>query len=143
MTMFDTDTLIKNFFKCEVYTQEKLHKGLTNDNYLITIDHQRFVLRVPKSDASQIVNFTHEAKALQLAQEANLDVNTLYYDTSTGIKITQYVDDLKTYDEFHGEDNLVRTALLMRKLHNLKKPLVTISILLLVIINIESTLKNQ
>lgn len=117
--MFDTDNLIRTFFKTASYTQEKLNKGLTNDNYLITVDHQRFILRVPKSDSAQIVNFAHEAKALALAKQADLDVNTLYYDQNTGIKITQYVDDLKTFDEVSDDDKLSRTATLMKRLHGL------------------------
>ena len=121
--MFNQDELIRSFFKGQDYTAEKLHKGLTNDNYLITVDHQRFVLRVPRSDAAQIVNFIHEAKALELAKQAGLDVNTLYYDEKTGIKLTQYVDDLLTYNEYQGSDKLRRTALLMRRLHDLKTPI--------------------
>ncbi len=119
--MFDTDSLIRSLFKTTSYTQEKLNKGLTNDNYLITIDHQRFILRVPKSDSAQIVNFAHEAKALDLAKQADLDVNTLYYDQQTGIKITQYVDDLKTFDEVNSPDKLIRTAILMKRLHSLNQ----------------------
>ena len=123
MTMFNQETLIKTFFKTDSYEVEKLNKGLTNDNYLITIDHARFVLRVPKSDSSKIVNFVHEAKALELAKKAGLDVNTLYYDQESGIKITQYVDDMKTYNEYQGSDKLVRTANLMKRLHDLKTPI--------------------
>jgi thiamine kinase-like enzyme len=123
MAMFNQEPLIKSFFKTSAYELEKLNKGLTNDNYLITIDHQRFVLRIPKSDSAKIVNFVHEAKALELAKKADLDVNTLYYDPKTGIKITQYVDDLKTYSEYQGSDKLVRTAALMKRLHGLKTPI--------------------
>ena len=121
--MFNQDALIKNFFRTEVYEIEKLNKGLTNDNYLITVDHQRFILRVPKSDSSKIVNFAHEAKALDLVKKAELDVNTLYYNQETGIKITQFVDDLKTFNEYTGSDKLVRTAALMKRLHALQSPI--------------------
>lgn len=121
--MFNQDELIRSFFKTSDYTVEKLNKGLTNDNYLITIDHQRFVLRVPRSDSAQIVNFIHEAKALELAKQAGLDVNTLLYDEKTGIKLTQYVDDLLTFNEYHGQDKVNRTAKLMKRLHDLKTPI--------------------
>jgi len=121
--MFSQHDLIKSFFKTETYEVEKLNKGLTNDNYLITIDHQRFILRVPKSDSNRIVNFIHEAKALGLVKDAGLDVNTLYYNQETGIKITQYVDDLKTYNEYAGDDKLIRTARLMKHLHALETPI--------------------
>ncbi len=121
--MFNQDALIRSVFKTADYTVEKLNKGLTNDNYLITIDHQRFVLRVPRSDSAQIVNYVHEAKALELAKTAGLDVNTLYYDVQTGIKLTQYVDDLQTFNEYQGSDKLIRTAQLMRRLHGLMTPI--------------------
>lgn len=121
--MFAQDALLRSFFKTEAYTVEKLDKGLTNDNYLITVDHQRFVLRVPKSDSDRIVNYIHEAKALALVKQAGLDVQTLYYDPNTGIKITTYMDDLKTYNEYTGDDKPLRTAALMKRLHALNTPI--------------------
>lgn len=119
--MFQHDALIRSYFKADDYTIQKLNKGLTNDNYLITVGNQRFVIRIPKNDAAQIVNFAHEAKALKLVKAADLDVDTLYYDQKTGIKITRYVDDLKTFDEYQGSDKIQRTALLMKRLHGLKQ----------------------
>ena len=121
MIMYNLDQLLKTFFKTENYTKEKLDKGLTNDNYLITVDRQRFVLRVPKSDANHIVQFAHEAKALNLVKKIDLDVNTLYYDQNTGIKITQYVDDFITFNEYQSEDRIIRVAHLMKRLHGLKQ----------------------
>ncbi len=119
--MSDLDKLIQTFFKTEIYLIQPLEKGLTNKNYLITVDQQKYVLRVPKSDAHQIVNFKHEAKALQLAKQADLDVITMFYNQTTGIKITRYIDDLATFEEYHGEDKIQRTALLMKRLHGINE----------------------
>jgi len=113
--------LLQRVFKTEATSIKALGKGLTNDNYLIVVDSHSYVLRVPKSDAAHIVNFTHEAQALHCAKRANLDVDTRYYDQTSGVKITRYINDLSTFDEYHGTDKITRTAMLMKRLHALKE----------------------
>ena len=121
MVMTDLDQHLKTFFKTDLFTRVKLNKGLTNDNYLITVNDQRFICRVPKDDAHKIVHFPHEEKALESIKNAQLDVNTIYYDQKTGIKITEYVEDFMTFEEYQGSDKIKRTAILMKRLHALHK----------------------
>lgn len=96
-----------------------LNKGYTNKNTLVRLDQTWYVLRQPYPDASRIVRFHHEAKALQKIAQLDLDVPTLYFDPATGIKVTLYIDALKTYDECDAVDKIERTARLMKKLHGL------------------------
>ncbi len=121
MFMTDIDHLLKTILKTDFFTKEKLNKGLTNDNYLITVGEQCFICRVPKNDAHQIVHFPHEAKALELIKNAQLDVTTIFYDQETGIKITEYVPDFLTFEEYQGSDKIKRTACLMKRLHALQQ----------------------
>lgn len=112
--------IVETALKEPILKSIKLDKGLTNDNYRILTQNHDCVVRVPRSDSHQTVRRSHEAKAMALIQALDLDVKTLYYSPETGLKISVYVDNLKTFDEYHEKDRIQRTARLMRKLHSLK-----------------------
>lgn len=108
-------------FKQKVLEIKVYPKGLTNKNWWIKTSDDEVLVRWPKQDAKHIVFRDHEAKALKLIQQTDLDVETLYFDPETGIKVSRFIPDLKTFTEYHGQDKIKRTALLMRKLHALQK----------------------
>jgi len=114
---------ITTFFKTDDLTVKPLNKGLTNYNVLVQIGQDRFIVRFPKADTAHVVNREHEAKALALIAKTDLDVETVYFDVQTGIKITRYVPDLVTFNEYNEPDRIERTALLMRRLHALNTPI--------------------
>jgi len=115
------DEVIKILLDPIKTVRTSLEKGLTNRNYLIEHEGMKYVLRVPFPDASRIVRIEHEAKALEAVLSLDLDVPMVYFDPSTGIKITEYIPDLLTYNECEDTDKIERTALLMRKLHGLNQ----------------------
>jgi thiamine kinase-like enzyme len=88
---------------------------------LIHVEGTWYVLREPYPDAAKIVDVRHEAKALEMIASLQLDVPCLYFDPKTGIKVTKFIDELKTFDECEDEDKIERVALLMRRLHALNK----------------------
>lgn len=98
----------------------KLEKGLTNDNYKVTINNKHYVVRVPLSNSEHIVNYKAEKKALDLVSSLHIDAQTVYYNEKTGIKITLFIDHLLGFNEYDGPDKFERVGKLMRKLHNAK-----------------------
>lgn len=108
------------FFDKEFKLQD-MKKGLTNKNYLIETNHQQYVLRVPCFDAAHIVNRQHETLALQAIEGSDIDVDLIYYDEISGYKVTRYLDQALTFDEYQGQDRIKRVAQLMRKFHHLEK----------------------
>lgn len=110
---------LTHYFQTKDLITTPLHKGLTNYNVLVTVHGERFIARFPKADTAHIVNRTHEAKALALISSTALDVDTVFFDAQSGIKITRYVADLVTFDEYPFPDRIERTASLMRRLHAL------------------------
>lgn len=116
-----TDSLITSIFNAEIDDRKPLPKGLTNKNTLIHVEGTWYVLREPYPDAAKIVDVRHEAKALEMIAPLRLDVPCVYFDPQTGIKITQYIDELKSFDECDDDDKIQRTARLMRRLHALNK----------------------
>jgi len=113
------ETLLKEIFNQSVEEMIPLNKGLTNINTLVKVAGKWVVVHQPREDAVNIVYFHHEAAALKLIKDAQIDKETLYFDPDTGIKITEFIEDFQIYDEYSGADKLVRTALLMKKLHSL------------------------
>lgn len=118
--MKNTDFLSSLFFDNSL-TMQDMQKGLTNKNFLITTGHDVFVLRVPNSDCDRIVNRHHETLALEAIRDCHIDVELIYYDEVSGYKVTRYLQDAKTFDEYDNTDRIVRTAKLMKRFHGLHK----------------------
>lgn len=109
--------LVEQLFKQPADHIVKLEKGLTNDNYKVTINNKHYVLRVPLKNSEHIVNYEAEKKALEVVASLAIDAQTLYYDETTGIKITSFIDHLQGFNEYQGSDKFSRVGKLMRKLH--------------------------
>ncbi len=111
----------------QAYKQNQLtlidtKKGLTNHNYYFEYDNQAYMLRLPRHDCNTIINYQNEAKALNLIKPLDIDVELIYYNEESGLKITKYLADALTYEEINDELKIVEVAKLMKKLHqaNLK-----------------------
>ena len=98
-----------------------MKKGLTNTNYLLKTKEDAYVLRVPRSDSANIVHRHHETLALEAIKDSHIDVEMLYYDESSGYKLTRYVENAMTYQECPDENKIEQVAALMKKFHNLNK----------------------
>ncbi|MDF9824724.1 thiamine kinase-like enzyme [Breznakia sp. PF5-3] len=112
--------IIKHIFQSDNYTLEKLDKGITNHNYLLQVNNMKYVVRIPYGDSTHDFNRQHEAIILKDVRD--LDVPTIYFDTNTGIKITEYIDHLYEYAQCPYEDKIERCARLIKKLHEKPAP---------------------
>jgi thiamine kinase-like enzyme len=114
-----TQTRIRQLFNNEVTSITLTDKGLTNQNWLVGSKGEFFMVRIPYQDSEHIVSRQHEKAAIDLVYWQSLDVETVYFNEQSGIKITRYVDDLLTFDEYSGKDKYYRVGRLMRKFHDL------------------------
>lgn len=99
---------------------KKLDKGLTNQNYLLDCDQGRFMLRWPNQDADQIVDRSHEKLALKAINRLDLDAPLFFFDEKTGVKLSIYIENFKTFNETDDPNRIEKVAHLMRKLHDSK-----------------------
>ena len=97
------------------------NKGLTNKNYRVITENFDVIVRIPQTDSANIVYRKHEALAQRLIKQTKLDLETLYYNEETGMKITYYIEDLLNFNEYKGKDRIKRTAQLLRDLHQLNQ----------------------
>ena len=117
------EQLILTVFNQTPINIEKLEKGLTNQNFLVTLSNEKVVCRIPYPNSDYIVNYQHEALALQAVKSLNIDVPTLYFDEKTGIKITRYVEHCISFSESTDPNKYAKVGRLMATLHQQSKPI--------------------
>lgn len=94
------EQIFENITKLKVKSLKLLPTGLTNNDYLVkTVNKQIFVLRLPKKFNKKLFNYENEEKVIKSVSKLNLDVNTYYFDNKTGIKITNFVPNLKSFSK--------------------------------------------
>ena len=67
--------------------------GMTNQNYLVTIDNIQYVLRIPNKINSLLINRNYEEYNSKLVSDIGVNVNTLYFNSKTGVKLTEYLHE--------------------------------------------------
>ena len=92
-------------------------KGLTNQNWLFTIQNEPYIFRLP---TLLLNNYQQEEHVIQLLKNTHLDVETIYFEKETGIKITKFVPDLVEFVESKDNHKIEETAKLMKTLHELR-----------------------
>lgn len=95
---------------------KELDLGLTNKNYLITIDNQDYICRLPLNDL-KIFNRNNEKNILDLVSKQDFALDVFYYHE--GIQISKYQKDLINYQDYKQKDKVLEVAKLMKKLHAL------------------------
>jgi thiamine kinase-like enzyme len=90
--------------------------GLTNLNYLVD---GRFVLRLPGEGTGEYIDRQAEAVAARVASEVGVNAELCFFDDSTGVMMTRFVEGAATMNAelFADLDAVGRAALVFRKLH--------------------------
>lgn len=111
------DKLVKEVFHTSNYKIEKLNLGYTNHNYILLVFNKKYVVRIPSHESSTYINRIHEKEVEELTSD--LHFPTIYFDSKTGIKISEYIENLYEYKDCPYPDKIERCARLMKKLHSL------------------------
>lgn len=105
---------IEKIFQEKPLRIEYIETGLTNDNYIVKLRKFTVVIRIPKLENAGLFNYEHEAHVTELIEPLNLEPKLLYYSKDTGIKCSEYIENVETYAPQYVE----RVAILLRKLHD-------------------------
>lgn len=116
------ENYIEKQFHTKDFNLEKTDKGISNQNYILTIQNKKYMVRVPKKN-QEALGLQHEHEKEIIDKVNNLDVPTYLFDTENGIKITEYIENTKTFDECKDKDKFSRCAKLMKSLHEKEAPL--------------------
>ena len=108
----------RQVFKGKTIENINLIGGMTNKNYLITIEGKKYVLRNPGVGTKEMINRNNESKNAKIISDLNLDSKLIYLNKETGIKISEYIENAETLVPKTVRDNFEKVANILRKLHN-------------------------
>lgn len=96
--------------------------GMTNKNYKVNIKDKAYILRVPGAGTEEMISRRDEKRNSEVGCKLNLDTKILYFDETTGIKISEFIKDAETLTGTSAkkEKNMRMTTELLRTLHNSK-----------------------
>lgn len=110
------------FEQAEHVSAEPLSGGLTNVSHLVTIDGDRFVVRLAGGDTEVLgIDREREAAAVHNASTAGICPETIAFLLPEGHSVTRFVEDAHPIDldEARSADYLRRIAIRLRQIHDL------------------------
>ena len=103
--MVDTKEIVDIFLKSEITTISNFDSykvsrlgGITNVNFKVEIGSQKFVLRLPGKNPDTSLNREAEKNNQLVAVEAGLTLPFLYFDVDSGVKISEFKENLKALE---------------------------------------------
>lgn len=124
MTKSDLDVIKKlcsEIFKVEDMKLEvERLGGLTNRNYKVTVDNQKYVFRLPGEGTEELVNRKEEHICTSLANEIGIDSELLYFEDKVGIKVAKYIFGAETMnrESIKNINNMRAVAEVFKKMHS-------------------------
>ena len=125
MNMFDASEVIEIFFKYDISNSKDESKyeiseldGITNTSYLVNVENDKYVLRIPGNNPD-VINRSAEKQNTKKAQECGLTLPYLIFDEDTGVKISKFYD-IYTYksSDFKNENMRKEAFKKLFDLHN-------------------------
>lgn len=93
--------------------------GMTNSNYYVNTQIGNYIIRIPGKCTETMISRENEKYNSKLGYLLNINVDTIYFSESSGIKITKYIDNAETLngETAQLEENMKQTTKLLRNLH--------------------------
>ena len=120
----DHENLIKtvcakqfNVKEADVSLVKRLMGGMSNYTYVVDIAGQYHTFRIPGKNAERFVDRYEEAYHINRIRDLNLNNNTVYLDTTTGIKIAEYIEGVPLHEK-DPHQYLESASKLLKRVHN-------------------------
>ena len=95
-----------------------MDKGMTNHSYLFSCKGNRYILRIPGEGTVNLINRTHEEKVYRAIAGIGLCDDVVYMNPQNGLKVTRFLDGVRTCDPYNDSD--VRNCIAMlRRFHGI------------------------
>ncbi len=94
--------------------------GMTNRNYKVKTKESRYILRIPGRCTETMISRTNEKVNGKFGYLLGLNVDTVYFDEQSGVKISIYIPNAQTMTgpKVRLEKNMKLVAELLSRLHN-------------------------
>ena len=99
---------------------EVISSGYTNTNYKIFKDGEYYILRIPIMKNHLLIERQYEKHNTIIAHRLGLGARLMFYEKSTGIMVTKYIDNQYCLTKEHLADKgtLTMISRVLRLLHN-------------------------
>lgn len=97
--------------------------GMSNTNYIVKMSNdEQYVLRLSSESSSKLINRVGEAYNMKQIEDLDINVDTLYFNEQTGVKISRYIEHVTTLSgqEAKMYGMMKKTSTLLRRLHESK-----------------------
>lgn len=114
--------IISDIFPNNLDFEFSLLGGMTNKNYLVSVDGKRYVLRSPGNMTSALISRENEKNNSELMSLSGFNVHTQYFDATSGVKMTEFLEDSisLTRENVCNDENIRQIAMRLYQLHNSK-----------------------
>lgn len=113
------DTMKKTIFESllneKIIIIKKLDQGISNHNYYLQTQNHQYIARVPKNP--DIHDYHLEMVITDLVNPLQINSDTVVFDTNSGIKISRFIENIQTFDQYHQADRITAVVDLMKTLH--------------------------
>ena len=116
------NSMIINALNCtmdDVSNIEMLTKGMTNHSYRFFYRGLWYIIRIPGEGTECLINRIQEANVYDVIKDTGLCDAPVFFDRKTGIKISRYLDGVRSCDPSCDED-VERCVDILRNLHDLR-----------------------
>lgn len=101
----------------EKITDIKTIGGMTNKNFLVTINSQKYVFRSPGVGSDKLINRENEFKNINKISHLSIDSELFFFNTKNGIKISKYIENSITLSPMTVKENFSLIAKTLKLLH--------------------------
>ena len=107
-----------NARKEDIHNITVMSKGMTNQSFQFSCNDKKYILRIPGKGTEYLINREQEEEVYKTIEGKGLCDELIYINSDNGIKIAQFLNDVRTCDPYNEKD--VEACInLMKKLHNM------------------------
>ena len=99
--------------------------GMTNINYLVAINDERYIVRVPGNGTGSFIKRKEEEENLKLTAALGINPKHIYFNVESGLKITKEISDANTLtpQTANVSETMQMVASVFTKLHSSPIPM--------------------
>ena len=96
-----------------------LKKGMTNRSFLFSVNHQKYIMRIPGEGTNQLINRQQEAEVFRTISGRGICDDPIYINPEQGYKITKYLNGVRVCDA-NCEEDVAKCMKKLRCFHEMR-----------------------
>ena len=103
----------------QVRIDHRFSGGMSNYTYLVYVNDLPYVIRILGDGGDVLVTPELEKEHLNIVKSLDLTSNVIFFDTKTGVKVSEYVEGNALTGKLEDTD-VDNIAFMLKNLHNMK-----------------------